>query len=99
IHDTNIGAVSAETRALNNILGWWESVPALAEAGVALLKLMALRPTAGTGHEMPVKSGMAFASMSPVMRTCMQKSALVLIMPCYSRTRSDACGANHHLKY
>jgi hypothetical protein len=40
-------------------LGWCELVPALAEAGEADLKLMALRPTAETGHEMPVGMGMA----------------------------------------
>jgi hypothetical protein len=46
-------------------LGWCELVPALAEVGDAILKLVALRPTAETGHEMPVRMAMASLNRNP----------------------------------
>jgi hypothetical protein len=54
---------------VNVTLGWCDLVPALAEAGDADL---ALRPTAETGYEMPVKMGMASLRHNPfaVIGTC-----------------------------
>jgi hypothetical protein len=52
---TLMGPSDSTADGVNVNSGWCELVPALAEAGNAILKLVALRPTAETGHEMPVR--------------------------------------------
>ena len=81
-------------------LGWCELVPALAEAGDADLKLMALRPTAETGHEMSVRMQNGRVSLKTTFLhsvICRRHPHLCFVYP-ETRKGLDACGRRHRLR-